>query len=92
LSVFQEGQERDFSSVSLDQFYVLLRICRTPPTLEKTSSRSGQRQSGLTCALTNLLALPNNLGRHLALLDDAISGKTTILRHLSGALAQAGLS
>ena len=29
-SIFQEGQERDFSSVPLDQFYVPLRLAGHP--------------------------------------------------------------
>ncbi len=91
LSIFQEGQERDFSSVSLDQFYVPLRIAGRPPTLaDEQPERIEAERADLRS--DQLLDPANKLGLHLALLGDAGSGKTTILRHLSGALAQAGLN
>ncbi len=97
-SIFQQGQERDFSSVPLDQFYVPLRLAGRAPLEEAGPaqiSRSTRNREALSgppdISSTQLLAPEQRLARHLVLLGDAGSGKTTLLRHLAGALALARL-
>jgi formylglycine-generating enzyme required for sulfatase activity len=99
-SIFQEGQERDFSSVSLQEFYVPLRLAGRPPDEAEDSPLPGggregvkeRRQERADLRSTQMLDPEQRLGRHLALLGDAGSGKTTILRQLTGALAHAALT
>ncbi len=90
-SIFQEGQERDFSSVSLAAFYVPLRVAGRPPDDTKRAVPGRSKRSD-DLRSTRLLDPDERLGRHLALLGDAGSGKTTILRQLTGALAHAALT
>ncbi len=85
LSVFQEGQERDLSSVSLEQFYIPLRLVKqltsiNPDRIEQTSFRSNE-----------FFSPKNQLGRYVTILGDAGSGKTTILNYLTITLASARL-
>lgn len=94
MSIFQEGQERDFSVVSLEAFYVPLRLAGRPPADEADRSRlrpERQPEAGAELQSNRLLAPDKRPGRHLALVGDAGSGKTTVLRHLAGALARAWL-
>jgi hypothetical protein len=96
LSIFQEGQERDFASVSLDTFYVPLRLAGRPPEEDRpglAQAEGREKVPDQTDLRSNqLLAPENRLGRHLVLVGDAGSGKTTILRHLTGALSGAWLN
>lgn len=99
-SIFQEGQEREFAYVPLDSFYIPLRLAGQPrdeaarsamPRQRSTSPLLTEREATGEHYLRSdrLLASDTRLGRHLALLGDAGSGKTTILRQLTGALAHA---
>ncbi|MCP4428410.1 MAG: SUMF1/EgtB/PvdO family nonheme iron enzyme [Chloroflexi bacterium] len=92
MSLFQSGQERDFSFVSLDTFYVPLRIAGRSPFEEDGRNLQPERMHEGDILSTQLLAPGHRLNRrsrHLTMLGDAGSGKTTILRCLVGALAQA---
>lgn len=89
MSFFMTGQEREFSLVALDTFYVPLRIAGRPPDLEQQGSERAAQADILS---TQLLDPAHGLGPRLALLGDAGCGKTTILRHLTGELARAWLA
>lgn len=93
-SLFQAGQEKTFSSNhALDEIYVSLRLAGQAPWMDELETSEGLARQHETKDIpsTRLLAPKNRLSRHLTLLGDAGSGKTTILRHLVGALAKARL-
>lgn len=92
-SVFQEGHEREFSTVSLDTVYIPLRLAGRPPDEAPGKLDKRHDPAGESYVLSNRLLAPDpRLGQHLALLGDAGSGKTTILRQLTSVLAQAWLA
>jgi formylglycine-generating enzyme required for sulfatase activity len=99
-SIFQEGDERDFASVPLDRFYVPLRLAGRPPSdeaaaAEPAARRQQERRHEAESEFSSTALLSPQTwwaGPHRVLLGDAGSGKTTILRHLTGALAQAQLN
>jgi hypothetical protein len=89
-SAFSDMGENQVSHYKLDQIYVSLRLAGREPT--EDSPRPGWRYGSGDIPTDQLLDPAHRLTRHLILLGDAGSGKTTILRRLVSALAQARLN
>ncbi len=87
MSLFQSGQERDFSFVSLDAFFVPLRLGGRPPLFDEPQE-GAPRQQRDGDIIANQLLHPDRRPRPPSpILGDAGSGKATSLRHLGGELA-----